>query len=242
MGHGLIIVKKTLDGEEFSNTYAFWNEDGTVQLGENDLEAVGATVAITDTNTTASAVQADLLHSVIAFDRALTHTTISYSEVYITDGTRNETDPSNVFFTAALAFQGLWVNTAPAPGNTTLLIQRVPSGFSARKGRLYMRGAISEAEVRLGGDRLITWESSTARQNVIDRVAAALTSSELDNYTNSGGGLGTTWFTIPHYTESVGSNGKIIRNLTGGTIVQTLVASRPNARQVQKGRKRSSDA
>lgn len=237
MGHGLIVVKKNLDGEEFSNTYAFWNEDGTVQLNENDLIAVGAQVPITDTNTTPSAVQSDLLHSVISFDRALTHTSVNYSEVYITDGTRNETDTSNVFFTAALSFQGLWSSTSPVTGNTTLLIQRVPAGFSARKGRLYMRAALAEQEVRLGGDRLITWESGLARSAVIDRVAQAFTASQLNSYTSNGLGTGPL-FTIPQYEEAVGTDGKTIRNLVGGTVISNLVVARPNARQVQKGRKR----
>lgn len=243
MGHGLIIIKKDLDGEEFSNTYGFFYESGLTQLGPADLVAVGAETPITDTNTTPSLTDApNLLHRLIGFDRLLSHVNVQYREVYITDGTRNATDPGNVFFTAPLDFLGLWSSANPVPGAITLMIQRVPSGFSARKGRLYMRAALDESEVRLGGDKMITWQTPGTRTTVVNRVNIAVTESELNlHFADEFGGPGPT-LTIPNFEEVPLPNGKIGRNLIGGTPIARLTAHAPTARQVKKGRKEKRNA
>lgn len=239
MGYGLIVLKKELDGEEFSNTYAFNGAEGLAQLGPADLFAIGADVEITDANTstTPGPVAAFFLHRVIAFDRLLTHQSVNYTEVYITDGTRNETDPGNTFFTAALDFLGLWSSANPVPGNVTLLIQRVPAGFNARKGRLYMRAALDESEVRLGGKRLLTWQTPGSRTTVVTRVNNAVASSGLQNHMADGFGGNFPQFVIPHYDEIALPDDKTGRNLIGGTQIARLTAAQPNARQVQAGRK-----
>lgn len=239
MGFGLIVLKKELDGEEFSNTYAFNGTDGTTNLGAPDLFAVGADVEITDANTSTDPgpVAAFFLHRVIAFDRMLTHISVNYTEVYITDGTRNETDPGNTFFTAALDFLGLWSSAAPVPGNVTLLVQRVPAGFNARKGRLYLRAALDESEIRLGGRRMLTWQTPGTRTTVINRVNAAVAASGLTNHMADGFGGNFPQFVIPHYEEVALPDDKTGRNLVGGTQIARLTAAQPNARQVQAGRK-----
>lgn len=238
MGIGLIVIKKAVDGEEFSNTYGFSHESGLAQLGPADLNAVGAATEITDTNTTPSLTDAPfLLHRLIGFDRLLTHTSVTYTEVYITDGTRNETDPGNVFFTAPLDFVGLWSSPNPVPGPIALLIQRVPFGFSARKGRLYMRTALDESEIRLGGDQLITWQTPGTRTTVINRVNSAVSTSELNLHFEDGFGGNDPRLVIPQFEEVALPNGKTGRNLVGGTPIVRLTAYRPNARQVKKGRK-----
>jgi hypothetical protein len=238
MGIGMIIIKKAIDGEEFSNTYAFQYESGLAQLGPADLTAIGAETEITDVNTTPSLTDAPfLLHRLIGFDRLLTHTSVTYLEVYVTDGTRNETDPGNVFFTAPLDFLGLWSSANPAPGSITLLIQRVPAGFSARKGRLFMRGSLDESEIRFGGDALVTWQTPGTRTTVITRVNNAVSESELNlHFNDEFGGPGPV-LVIPHFDEVALPDNKIGRNLVSGTPIARLTAYRPNARQVKKGRK-----
>lgn len=239
MGYGLIVVKKELDGEEFSNTYGFFNGSTTASLVPEDLFAIGADVEIDEagTNPTGDPVQAFMLHRVIAFDRLLTHTSVNYVEVYVTDGTRNEQDPTNTFFTAALDFQGLWSSANPVAGAITLLIQRVPSGFNARKGRLYLRGALDESEIRFGGKRLVTWQTPGAKTTVVGRVNAAVTASGLQTHMADEFGSTGPQFVIPHYEEIELPEGKKGRNLISGTQIQRLVAAQPNARQVQAGRK-----
>lgn len=239
MGYGLIVLKKQLDGEEFSNTYAFYNPTTTASLVPEDLFAIGADVEVDDAGTDPSGdpVAAFLLHRVIAFDRLVTHNTVSYTEVYITDGTRNSQDPSNVFFTSALDFLGLWTSANPIAGAITLLVQRAPAGFSSRKGRLYLRGALDESEVRFGGNRLVTWQTPGTRTTVINRINSAVATSGLNTHFADDFGTVGPQIVIPHYDEISLPDEKTGRNLIGGTPVARFVAYRPNARQVQAGRK-----
>lgn len=239
MSRGLLVIKKRLDGEEFSNTYGLeFTEPGFDDtLTPAALEAFGALQPVTDGNTSSTGIIAPfIIHRTVAFDRLLTHTSVEYIEAYITDGTRNEEDDSNVFYTAALDFLGLWSSANPVPGSITLMIQRIPSGFSSRKGRLYMRGALDESEVRFGGNSLITWQTGGARSTVIARVNNAVVNSTLDEHIG-GPDTSSTYLIIPHFTEIQLPDDKVGRNLTGGTPISRLLAFAPASRQVKKGRK-----
>lgn len=245
MSFGLLIIKKRLDGEEFSNTYgiAITEPGFDDTLTPEALEAFGATQPVTDGNTdTAGIIAPYILHRTIAFDRALTHTSVEYIEAYITDGTRNATDTSNVFYTTALDFLGKWSSANPVPGLVTLLIQRIPNGFSSRKGRLYLRAALDESEVRLGGDALITWQTAGTRTTVISRVNTAVGASELDQHLGGAEGQTDPYLVIPHFEEVTLPDNKVGRNLIGGTPILRLLAYRPNGRQVKKGRKEKRNA
>lgn len=245
MSRGLLIIKKRVDGEEFSNTYGLeFTEPGFDDtLTPTALEAFGASQPVTDGNTSSTGIIAPyIIHRCIAFDRLLTHVSVEYIEAYITDGTRNETDDSNVFYTAALDFLGLFNTANPAPGSITLLIQRIPLGFGSRKGRLYMRAALDESEVRFGGNTLVTWQTSGTRANVIARVNAAAVSSQLADHLGGDDGSGGGYLIIPHFTEIALPDEKVGRNLTGGTPISRLSAFAPASRQVKRGRKEKKSA
>lgn len=242
MGAGLVVITKEYEGEEFSNTYAFENVVAGFdnELTEADLSEVGAGFPINDANTSpaGSGPLPTFLHRLVMFERLVMFSGVRYTKLYISDGKRNVADPIDVFYSTSLNFNGLYVppsNDPIAPGSITLMLDRNPSGFSARKGRIYLRGALRENEVKFGGRDLVDFQDDAQRITVNNRVANAILDSELNSHFAGAPG-DVPRMIVPRYSkpDANGSGGGI---LIGGIPVASITIAGPRARQVRRGRR-----
>jgi hypothetical protein len=240
MASGLIVSKKRYGGEEWSNTYAFITQnDATPGLSSGDIDTItGGSIGFADVSTdptdTNYAGSVSLLHAIIGFERTLHSNVIDFNQIYVSDGLDNTGTLSNTFAVWDTNYLGLRaVNEDQLmPGNVTLLVSRTPMGFSQRRGRLFLRGVLNEADVSFSGKRLIDFKDTAARQTYVTLVADAIIQSVLDTYLGQNGISSALSLAIPNFDPVSGT-------LMAATPVANLVVNRPNSRQVQRGRRRN---
>jgi hypothetical protein len=246
MGSGVIVIKKEVDGEEWENTYPF-SVVGPGNLSNLDLVAIGAEESFTPENTNYSDAGYDpeavpMLQAVLAFERAMHYTPIRFKSVYVTDHLENSAPTdlnTNTFFVQPLSFNGLGPAAQGdlAPGNTPLMLTRVPAVFSRRSGRIYMRGVLLLSQVRFAGKGLVDWSSDAARLNMVTAVQTASTNSGLTRYFSGGGGVGETG--IGQYIRGIAIPPSDVGDIYNVTPIREFRVDAPVSRQVKRGKKRA---
>lgn len=241
-----IHTNKIVAGEQYSNV---WTAiiDGVGSGFPSDPEVaqvVGPPVTDASTDPLDALFQGllHLLHAIIAFERLLASTEVIFSSVYVTDGKKQTGESANTFYTQTLVdvFGTLSGSGGDlmAPGNCTLMLGRNPLGFGARAGRIFLRGSLKSAEIDIQGFRLLGFRDNTQRDAVVARVSAALDDSGLSLYLGSAPGPDGVNLGIAHYYN--GPDVDQVGNLVSAQFMSSIAVVRPTARQVQKGRKRTS--
>jgi hypothetical protein len=240
MSAGLVIIKKELNGQPFSNTYCVMVGDDSVPLTEADLTAMVDIGTLGADQTVA--VSPKIINALVDFEMAMMVEQVQFTNVYVTDG-RNMTeggDPQTIFLSKNLSIHG---NNGPvaddiiAPGNVTLMVARVPGGFSARQGRLFLRGVLTDSEVSYKGPKLVGWTSNEVQGQYITAFNSRLTSTGLINHLAGGSAAAGGVLAIPHYQKESDPATPQDGNLIGATPVASLQVVRPTARQVGRGRR-----
>lgn len=244
MAYGLVIIEKEHLGETWSNTHAF-DTGGTPGLGDDDLIAIGMDLIVTGLELYLGGVGYDaavakLLSALIAFERKMHFQAINFTKLYVTDGKINTPLDPNSFAVATLAFTGQRAAGDPdaiMPGNVTFQVNRVPAGFSARQGRMYMRGVLGDADVRFAGRGGVAWTSAAANVSYNSVLQGAVTESGLNRY--FGAGVDGVQYCIPQYAREAIPEVQRIGQLNGVTPIGGLVGLGPASRQMKRGRKRA---
>lgn len=246
MSIALVIVHKTLGGHKWSNTHAFRiGIDAAGAPSDADLSAAGAGTTLTDVNTSTSPT--NIIQAIVAFERFMHQPDVLFTDVLVTDGKRNTgTTPSTQY----AALSGPNVNGALSagtaagatlePGAISLLVHRNVVGFGHKPGRMFLRGALLESDVAVGGPRMIQWTSATPTGNWTAYLATA--QAKLAPYLFGGSGTDAQGkyllpiFMTPkqHLTNPTIPVGQLIngRDVSGFTIVG------PAVRQTQRGKKK----
>lgn len=249
MASMLVIVEKEVSGEMFANTHCvITNAAPNAAVVDNDLLLIGANGSFTSTDTDGSAAAEGFLQAVLAFERLMMYPIVTFKNLYVTDGKRNFTSSgapvANHFFTTALDFAGLSTKQAPAgdlslsvnPGAITWQVNRNPMGFSNRKGRMFFRSALLEAETRIAGPKLVDWSNTSVRDIAAAWLVTQVGVSNLDDYIKDGASVATVQYAIPHY-QRVTAGAIREGELIGATPVQGFTSVGPVLRQVKRGRK-----
>jgi hypothetical protein len=240
MSCGLVIVRKELNGEEFSNTYGIMLSDDAVPLTEADLTAMVDTGTLGADQTVA--VSPKLINAIVDFEMELMFQSVNFINVYVTDGRNTNAggDPTTIFYSKNLSIHGnrtLSDETLMVPGNVTLMANRVPGGFSARQGRAYFRGCLVDANVSYKGPKLVGWKDAIERTAILGVFNDALTASGLVNHLAGGSAVAGGTLAIPHYQPESDPPVLTDGNIIGATPIVQFAAVRPVGRQVSRGRK-----
>jgi len=240
MSCGLVVVKKNINGEDFANTYGIMLGDDAVPLTEADLAAMVDLPTLGADQTIA--VSPKIINAIVDFEIALCYSPVQFMNVYVTDS-RNTTqggDPTTIFLSKNLNVVGnraVSAGDALAPGSIALMINRAPGGFSARQGRLLMRGALQRSAVGVGGPKLVGWADSTQSGAYNTAFLNAVNTSGLGTHLVGGSNVAGGVLGIPHYQKASTPPAITDGNLIGMTPVASLAMVRPISRQVAKGRK-----
>lgn len=245
MGGALVIVNKEAGGEQFSNTHALYTGDPAVIPSDANLTAWGAGSDLGDVATNGSLAAENPLQAIVTFERLMHYDDVNFLSIYVTDGKRNRIlglNQPNAYFTAALSGKGLVGGTEAAetvvPGNITWQINRNPTGFSARKGRLFLRLCIADSDVKFGGPKLLVWTATTSADGFRTRLSNGLVTSNLSSYFVGGANAATAIYGIPHYRTFAGP-GTALGELETVIGCASMASVGPAARQVKRGRKRA---
>lgn len=245
MSVALITVHKTLGGHRWSNTHAV--QIGVSSTGiptDAELVTLGAASAMTDGNTSSN--PGNFLQYIVAFERFMVRPDVTVTDVYVTDGKQKKLDPTagvyaNVPVGLAGRFNasGTLAGATLEPGAITLELHRSGPGFSMKPGRMFLRGALTEDAIEVGGARMIQWTSGAAaayQTNLANAVGPWLT-----QFFVGGAQQNTVLYGIPHYANAADvSAGQahhvgelmFVRGINNITVVGPVV------RQTQRGRKK----
>jgi hypothetical protein len=252
MGMGIVTIEKTFNGSKpWANTYAF---STGVQAGltEADLIDIGASLPMTAANTESGnaafqAGAAPLLHVLVAWERMLHFQPTIITKVTVSDGTKNSA-PTDIgplasqFASIATSLPALRATGAGGenvvePGNVALRCQRVPSTFSSKPGTLWYRACLTESMVKLGGAKLITWESPEAALSANNSFAVYLTQTGMRRFFSTGAEtikLGipkvVNWIVVPPVDQG---------DLVAVRPISDIQPVGPASRQTTKGRRRA---
>jgi len=248
MANLLVIVEKEFSGERWSNTHCLRTSLLNEQASDEDMIAIGAGSPLTAATTDAApATVHNPLQAILSFERQMHRGSVQFVNVYVTDGKRNfdangNPVPGNVFWTSGLAFSGLQPSPADgvmAPGAVTLMVSRNARGFSSRKGRLFIRGLVTETEIRMAGPKLLDFQDAASRASYENILAAAVTNSDLAGLLDVGGTPDFPDYAIPEYERA---DPTAIPPVKGGQLIDShgcagLTVAGLAIRQVKRGRK-----
>lgn len=243
----LIVIEKEYLGEQWSNTHAYLASPVGGPLPPDGLEAIiggplvdGITDQETDPNTGPPEYVGSTspLAAIIGFERMLHFTSIRFTRVYLSDG---KTAPGEepIFATFPVNFFGLRtqnIGDVVAPLSNVLQIDRVPYGFSARPGRMQLRGTLLRTETMAGPIDGIELAPEVVTPTIA-RVEGAVDDSSMSTWFT---GFGPTPFegikyVIPRYAGPGPNEGLI----TGYSYVSGFSVDGAKARQVQRGKRRA---
>jgi hypothetical protein len=246
MSYGLIIVQKELQGETWVNTHAF-DTGGVPGLGDDDMIAIGMDLILTGLElylggTGFEAATAKLISAIIAFERYIHLAPINFKSVYVTDGKITTIGDPNTFAVAALSFQGTSTmfggpDETIVPGNVAYQVNRVPAGFSARQGRMFLRGTLTDNAVRFAGRGGVDFTTAVFHDAANARVQSAVAASGLDRF--FGAGQDGVVYGIPQYARTAITGVQREGQLIGINPVGSLVGMNPVSRQMKRGKKRA---
>lgn len=248
MSIALVITHKTMGGHRWSNTHC-------VQIGAEDsqaptatdLQTIGAAGTFTDAQTNGSPT--NILQAILAFERTLTPTVATFTDILVTDGKRNTgANPSTMYATASINLPGLvtaqqtWGAGVDIlePGAVTCLVHRNVAGFSHKPGRLFLRGVLAESDVTVGGPRMVQWSGGAPSAGWVSAFNAA--AAKLAPYFLGGANATTMSYVLPVYVtpkqKFLNPNLPPVGSLVLAIGCSGLSLVGPVVRQVQRGRKR----
>jgi hypothetical protein len=250
MGAGIVIVEKDVDGELWTNSYAFSTVEDWGMLTEADLTLIGMGSPVNDANTNPATstsyngATAPLVNSIIAFEREMLPSFVTVSKVYVSDGRKNSTltdigGLGSMFAVQALSLSGIRTSYTAAdmcPLNISMRLVRVPAGFGIKESSVWYRAILRESEVKLAGRGGIAWTSDSDRAVVQSLVTGSL-SAGLSKF--FGDGYESVFTGIGHYWGSLAIPPTDPGDINTVSKLSTLVLSTPASRQVKRGRKRS---
>lgn len=247
MSTGLVTITKSMDGQEWSNTYGIsvGSDDGALTLA--DLEGIvatnpsaGLTPATTYVDDPAWAGATSIIAALIGFERVLHYSPVTFTRVNISDGATPGT-PTGTFWSQNLNLTGMRDNGGPvaadavAPLNVAFLVNRNPAALSIKPGRLYYRACLLDLQVRPGSRVGVTWRADTDASAMVAYLALAVSSADLGAYMASPvTTLPTIYLSIPHISQGIGTEGQV----TSGSPVSSFSVNKPVSRQLTRGRRR----
>lgn len=261
MGIGKIVISKRKDGgRPWQNEYPFQVDFTNEKPNDTDLIQIGAGIAYdddtTDPNDWGPLAQVPLIAKLLAFERRIHFAAgITITNVYVTDGVKQAKASAgqpntSVFWSANLNLpctRGAGVITADeiAPGNVTLLAKRSPLGFSARQGKVFYRGCLTDADVRFNGDDKVDWTSASQQAAADLFFQSQLTLCGLRDYFGDDGYTGSAPFdgliiigigrARGGESTAVGSNKSDLVDIVP---MSGMVAAEVTGRQARRGRRR----
>lgn len=244
MSRVVVHTVKSYGGEEFENTWGvIVNANDDTLPNEAAMKSiVGQELAITslDSDPTDPGYSGGnyAVRAILGFERMLQHPDVRFERVYISDGKDNNIN--SVFLTIPLGFNGLWsagvTMAGIAPGSITLYIQRRSNSLSQKPGRLNLRLALLDTEVRPLGKGLLAFTDAAAQGEVEARVAAAINDSSIDNHFQGGDDQTAINLGIPKYENVVAD--PLYGQLIGMAPLTGLVVVKPTSRQVSRGKRK----
>lgn len=246
MGIGLLVIKTSAAGEEWSNTWGIGV--GGEQLGEltaSDIDELRADIDFTiPGNTDAIAAtnrgESSPIAALIAFHRLVTATPATITGVYLSDGKEQpNSSTSNVYWSQALNLQCLRDVSGPAetrmPLSIAWLVNRNPEGYGVKPGRVYLRHVLTDGNVKPGTRDGVEWESVAVSSGFSALLNQAVTDSELALWLGASVSPTASYVGLPRYAPAgTSSEG----NLIFMNRIQSLSSHNPVSRQLTRGRRR----
>lgn len=239
-----VIVHKSLGGHKWSNTHAIQiGADSGAAPTSADLITAGAGTAFTTANT--SGTPPDILHAIVAAERALMYPDVTITDILVTDGKRNTgPSPSTIYasisMNLACVMTGTVAGNALVPGAVDALIHRNVVGFGHKPGRLFLRGSILNTQVVSTGPRMIAWLNNTAPTALTSAMPVA--SGFLAPYFYGGASASTAMYVLPLYLtpkQFAAAPGTVkVGTLYGVVPISSWALVGPVVRQVPRGRKK----
>ena len=240
MGIGLVIVTKEIDGEEWSNSYAVIVNDepyAPLAIADFPVIGVGQTYSADTTNPTNGAYIGEdyVLAAILGFERSIHYDITQFVRLDVNDG-RKETQ---TFASIPLNFAGLrtlsgGASESIAPGTITLLVNKVPYGYSVRSGRSFYRAALLDTWVRFSGRGGVDWADAAQRNTLQGDIDIAFSGSSLDAFAGTGANVATQAIAIPHYFKAdTATPGE----LESASVIAGFAVQRPTSRQMKRGRR-----
>lgn len=244
----LIDVVKNYGGTTWGNTHCVMVGSSVGVPSDADLDTIGAGVALTATNTAPSSA-ANVLQAIVAFERAWLGSDVNITRIYITDGRRNDLQPRDAYAVQNVTIAGngrggaFVGGTTVAPGGVCLVVNRNPSGYSHRPGRLFLRLAILDTEVRVSGPKLVDFTDATTQTQFVTNVSNVVGSSRLGTYFLGGTNAAVATYCIPqYYSTKTAPTPHQVGELIGATPVASMTLGGVALRQVQRGRRHKAAA
>lgn len=242
----LVMVKKAAFGEEWENVHCLRVGASTDPVDDATMVALGVGQAIT-TATTAAAAPTTVLQRLISFERFLHDDHVTITGVTITDGIPNTLQQYQYHWSSGLAISGgARINQDPltlALGVATLLINRIPTGFVARMGRMFLRGYLLDTEVAFNAKGGVGWQAPSAQTTAQTMLSTAVTNSKIGDLFNGGTLANTVMYCIPHFANKTQvAGGMKAGTLVSSTPITGFAVGSPRARQMLRGKKKKKAA
>lgn len=246
MGDLLVSVEKTFGGETWANTHCLRMNGAGGTVTDADMATLGVATAITAANT-ASGGAVNPLTRILSFERLCHQANITISRVYITDGKRNALQMPDYFWSATLSLPGLASSANQtgtyAPGTVAMIVNRIPTGYNSRSGRLFIRGLLYTGDITFNLRGGVSWNNQTQAGVVQGLVNTAISGSGIATMFNGAANAGAALYCIPHYESAkVAPTKTEIGQLVNATPVVNLIPSAPRGRQMLRGKKRKKAA
>lgn len=244
MGIAVVTITKSLNGEDWSNSYGLIvNDEDSAPITAEELVSIGVQqpLNISTTNSTDPlyAGAESILAALLGYERYLHTGFVNFVSMDIVDGIKG----SPVFASIPLSLTGLWSASGAGieqmmPGNVALLVNKIPSGVSIRSGRCFYRSLLFDAQVKFSGTAGIDWESAMGKQVLTSHFSNAVIATGLDAYMGTNGAMvATQALGIPSYAPISATNkGDLVRV----SLMSDFAVQKPVSRQMKRGRKRAS--
>lgn len=252
MGIGLVSVKTEVEGQDWVNTYGISvNGEFTGSLDEDDLTVLTQGVdftdpAISDPDNPAYLGAQSPLVALLGFHRRMTYTPAVITGLYVTDGKRNggaSVGDTN-YFSANLNLAALkdvgGNGQTRVPLSLAWLVNRNPAGFGVKPGRLYLRYALTDEQVRAGTRDGVTWATVQASIDAGAYLATTLNNTGMIDWLGGTGSPtpGPLEIGLPRYVAAGGAGGLAAGELFAITKLASYSSHDPVSRQLTRGRRR----
>lgn len=245
MSTGILTVTKSLDGQEWANTYGISVGSTPGPLSQEDLGVIIATNpsgGFNEANTNPQAGgyvgSTSIIAAIVGMEREIHYSAVSFVRLNLNDGTTPGTGTGE-FWSASINVSGMRDAGAGvpevqiAPLNVALLVNRSGSGLSVKPGRLYYRAVMLDVNIKPGSRVGVTWQDPASKVALIDALTSAMNDAQIDNYLSIDT-VPNIHLSIVQASQADGSEGVII----DGRPVASLSVNKPVSRQLTRGRRR----
>ena len=247
MSTGILTVTKNVEGQEWVNTYGLSVGSSTGPLDLADLEALvgtnpalGFTDATTKPTDPAYAGTTSVIAAILGFERELHYSAVNFSHLNVSDATTPGAS-TGPFWSTAINLTGLRDagSGAPiatvAPLNVACLVNRNAASLSVKPGRIYFRAILLDTQIKPGSRVGVTWTDASAQAALSTALQQAMTDSFIiDYFASPSAPLPDIYISIPHFSETEGSEGAVV----SGSGVSSFSMNKPVSRQLTRGRRR----